>query len=148
MLLPAKGQLRWAAIMAPILGVHRARTLYNLADAMLPGALARRPDGSSIDLLPAFEASLRHEGLGSIRRNWVLLVVLDWWPVLAGPDRRRFWRLDRTARADVIERLSRLPILGPATTALRHRLLRAAEASAGPLPVGADGGSPQSLEGA
>jgi hypothetical protein len=67
------------------LGPSAARTLYNLADALYP-ELPR-------DLAPAAERRLLHAGLGAIRRTRLLLLWLEWEPVLTLRARRRFFRL-------------------------------------------------------
>jgi hypothetical protein len=115
--------------MASILGNRRARTLYNLADARLPESLARAADGARLDVLPALERTLRHQGLGAIRRTWLLLALLEYWPILAGPRRRRYWRLDTAARRESVMRLQRLPLLGDATRELLRRIEEAAAAT-------------------
>lgn len=72
-------------VRARPLGPGAARTLYNLSDALYP-ELPR-------DLAPAAERLLRHRGLGAIRRTRLLLLWLEWEPVLTLRARRRFFRL-------------------------------------------------------
>jgi hypothetical protein len=72
------------------LGPGAARTLYNLADALYP-ELPR-------DLAPAAERMLLHAGLGRVRRTRLLLLWLEWEPVLTLRARRRFFRLSLAER--------------------------------------------------
>ncbi|MDJ0787144.1 MAG: hypothetical protein QNK05_10095 [Myxococcota bacterium] len=109
-----------------ILGVRSARTVYNLADAILAEPDRRGPDGAVRDVLPAFERALRHEGLGAIRRTWLCLLLLDYWPLLAGPARRRFWRLEAADRERCFAKLESAPGLGVLARQLERRLLDAA----------------------
>jgi len=82
---------------ARLFGPSSARMLYNLADALHP-ELAR-------DLVPAAERALLHAGLPAIRRMRLLLLWLEWEPVLTLHARRRFWRLPLSARQAACQRM-------------------------------------------
>lgn len=79
------------------LGTSGARMLYNLADALHP-ELPR-------ELVPAAERALRHAGLPAIRRMRLLLLWLEWEPVLTLRARQRFWRLPLAQRQAACARL-------------------------------------------
>jgi hypothetical protein len=114
------------------LGASGARMLYNLADALYP-ELPR-------DLLPAAERRLRHEGLGAIRRVRLLLLWLEWEPLLTGRARARFWRLPLAERQAACARLR-----GSRFTSVRRAWARLAARVEDAL---AEAGAPHSSVGA
>jgi hypothetical protein len=119
------------------LGAGGARMLYNLADALYP-ELPR-------DLVPAAERRLRHEGLGAIRRVRLLLLWLEWEPLLTARASRRFWRLPLAERQAACARLreSRFAGVRRAWARLAARVEDALAESAPPSEsAGSGAGSP------
>jgi hypothetical protein len=75
-----------------------AITFYNAADALVPPGPDGAPGAGDLDLLPAVERRLLHEGPGAARRVGLWLVALEWAPLLRLRDRRRFSRLPHAQR--------------------------------------------------
>ncbi len=73
------------------LSPRAARVLYNVADALADGPLAR-------DVAPAIERDLRHRGAAAARRTWLLLQCIEWEPILRLRARRGFSWLPRAER--------------------------------------------------
>lgn len=71
-----------------VLSPRACRTLYNVADALVPAGPG--PGAGDVDLAPAVERSLRGQGVGAVRRAWLVLALLEWWPILTGRGRRSF----------------------------------------------------------
>jgi len=84
------------------LSPRRARTFYNLADALVPSPGPEDPGAGDVDLVPALEAWLAGEGRGRARRVRGVLWALEWQARLRGraggfswlprEERRALWR--------------------------------------------------------
>ncbi len=106
--------------------------LYNLADALQP-ELAR-------DLVPAAERALLHSGLPAIRRMRLLLLWLEWEPVLTLRARRRFWRLPLAERQAACARLRESRFAGARRAWARlSAWVEDALVASGPRPHSSDG---------
>jgi len=90
-----------------ILSPERARTLYALADALLPPGPqdepGRSPGGGGVDVAPLVEARLAHAERSRVREIRLMLILLEWWPRLALRGRRGFSWLSRGERLRVLE---------------------------------------------
>jgi len=112
------------------LSPHRARTFYNLADALVPAPGPAEPGAGDVDLVPALEAWLAGAaGRGRARRVRGILWALEWQARLRGRLRGFSW-LSRDERRALWRRWerSRLPPRRRAAaelTAQVHRLWRA-----------------------
>ena len=74
------------------LSPRAARVLYNVADALADeGAPA-------LDVAPFVERAIRHRGVAAARRVWLLLLCIEWQPVLTLRERRGFSWLPRERR--------------------------------------------------
>jgi hypothetical protein len=74
------------------LSPRAARVLYNVADALAQeGAPVR-------DVAPQVERAIRHRGVATARRVWLLLLCIEWQPVLTLRERRGFSWLPRERR--------------------------------------------------
>lgn len=71
-----------------VLSPRACRTLYNVADALLPAGPG--PGAGDVDLAPAVERALRGQGVAAVRRTWLVLALLEWWPILVLRGRRSF----------------------------------------------------------
>lgn len=80
-----------------ILSARSARTLYNVADALVPPGEGT-PGGGDVDLAPFVARRLRAEGPGAARRLWLLLASIEWLPVLRLRARRGFSKLSLERR--------------------------------------------------
>jgi len=84
------------------LSPRRARTFYNLADALVPPPGPGEPGAGDVDLVPALEAWLAGEGRGRARQVRGILWALEWQARLRGrregfswlprEERRALWR--------------------------------------------------------
>jgi hypothetical protein len=74
------------------LSPRAARVLYNVADA-LAGEGA-----PPVDVAPAVEREIRHRGVGTARRVWLLLFLIEWLPIATLRERRGFSWLPRERR--------------------------------------------------
>jgi hypothetical protein len=104
------------------LSPRAARVLYNVSDVLTPGA---------VDVAPAVERAIRHRGVGTARRMWLLLQWIEWLPRLALKSRRGFsWlpRDDRRAWILAVEK-SRLAPVRRAFAELRGWIEKAAQSS-------------------
>jgi hypothetical protein len=77
-----------------------ARTLYNVADAVL----APEPGAPGLDVAPAVERRIRWSGVAAARSLWLLLRALEWQPILTLRERRGFSWLPREERAALLAR--------------------------------------------
>ncbi len=71
-----------------VLSPRASRTLYNVADTLVPAGPG--PGAADVDLAPAVEQELRGQGVGAVRRTWLVLTLLEWWPILTLRGRRSF----------------------------------------------------------
>ena len=97
-----------------------ARTLYNLADV-----LAERAGDRRVDVTPYVIQQIRWSGVGAARRVWLLLTVLEWWPVLSFSGPGRFSWQPRAARRRALERFPRHAPLGATLACLSEWVLEA-----------------------
>lgn len=85
----------------------RARTLYAIADALLPPGPAdegnRNPGGGGVDVAPFVEARLAQAEPARVWELRLLLFVLEWWPRLTLRHRRGYSWLPRAERLRVLE---------------------------------------------
>jgi hypothetical protein len=90
-----------------LLSPQRARTLYALADALLPPVPTADTGGSSggggVDVAPLVEARLALTERARVWEMRILLFLLEWWPRLALRGRRGFSWLSRAERLQVLE---------------------------------------------
>ena len=89
--------------MSGPLSPRAARVLYNVSDVLAP----------AVDVAPAVERAIRHRGVGTARRTWLLLQWIEWLPRLALKSRRGFsWlpREERRAWLDAVERSRLAPV--------------------------------------
>lgn len=87
-----------------LLSPPRARTLYAIADALLPPDPADgSPGGGGVDLAPLVEAQLAHAERARVWEMRIMLILLEWWPRLALRGRRGFSWLSRAERLRVLE---------------------------------------------
>jgi hypothetical protein len=94
-----------------MLSPRAARTFYNVADALVPPGPRGEPGAGDLDLVPALERRLRGEGVGAVRRLWLLLAVLEAQPRATPRGRRGFSWLPREERRRLLDawRGSRIP---------------------------------------
>jgi hypothetical protein len=89
------------------LSARAARVLYNVSDALAAeGARAA-------DVAPAVERAIRHRGVGTARRTWLLLQWIEWLPRFSLRSRRGFsWlpREERRAWLRAVERSRIAPV--------------------------------------
>lgn len=132
-----------------VLSARAGRVLYNVADALVPPAPGGGGGGGDVDLVPLVERSLRGQGVGSVRRAWLALTLLEWWPILTLRARRGFSRAPRERRRELLGRWrgSRLPVRRAAVRSLETLVAEALESHAKSRPQVPDG-SGQSEEGA
>ena len=120
-----------------LLSPARARTLYAVADALLPPSPgdegAANPGGGDVDLAPAVEARLARAERGRVWETRVLLFLLEWWPRLALRGARGFSWLSRAERLRVLESFQhgRFEICRRASRELRTLVLGAANEALG-----------------
>jgi len=107
------------------LSARSARTFYNLVDAFRPPGEAGAPGAGDVDLLPVLERSMGRAGVGSARRWWVVLALVEWLPVLGPRSRRGFSRLPRAERQRRLARLVRIPGLSASLASLGEEVDRA-----------------------
>jgi hypothetical protein len=103
------------------LSPRAARVLYNVADVLAP----------AVDVAPAVERAIRHRGVGTARRMWLLLQWIEWLPRLALKSRRGFsWlpRAERRAWIGAVEK-SRLAPVRRTFAELRGWIEKAAQSS-------------------
>ena len=103
------------------LSPRAARVLYNVADVLAP----------AVDVAPAIEQAIRHRGVGTARRMWLLLQWIEWLPRLALKSRRGFsWlpREERRAWVRAVEE-SRIPPVRTTFAELRGWIEKAAQSS-------------------
>jgi hypothetical protein len=74
------------------LSPRAARVLYNVADAL------EAEGAAPVDVAPAIEREIRHRGVGTARRVWLLLMMIEWQPVATFQERRGFSWLPRERR--------------------------------------------------
>jgi hypothetical protein len=104
------------------LSARAARVLYNVADALAAeGAPA-------FDVAPAVERAIRHRGVATARRTWLLLQWIEWLPRLTFRARRGFSWLPREERRAWLRAVegSRIPALRRAFAELRGWIEKAA----------------------
>jgi hypothetical protein len=94
-----------------------ARVLYNAADALAGDRAAR------VDVAAHAARELRHRGRGAARRTWLLLLWLEWEPLLALRSRRGFSWLPREERRALLSRWERSPLPCRRRAAARLRAL-------------------------
>jgi hypothetical protein len=94
-----------------LLSPRAARTFYNAADALVPPGSQGEPGAGDLDLVPELERRLRGEGVGAVRRLWLLLAILEAQPRGSPGARRGFSWLPREERRRILEawRRSRIP---------------------------------------
>jgi len=126
-----------------LLSPRAARTFYNAADALVPPGFAGEPGAGDLDLVPELERRLRGEGVGAVRRLWLLLAILEAQPRATLRARRGFSWLPRAERRRILEawRRSRIP-------ARRRALAHLAGLVDACLAAVRNPGSAQSLPGA
>jgi hypothetical protein len=84
-----------------VLSARASRTFYNVADAVVPAASG--VGAGDLDLIPCVERSLRGRGVGAARRTWLVLMALEWWPVVTLQARRGFSRVSLDLRQQILE---------------------------------------------
>jgi hypothetical protein len=84
-----------------VLSARASRTFYNVADAVVPAASGA--GAGDLDLIPCVERSLRSRGVGAARRTWLVLMALEWWPVVTLQARRGFSRASLDRRQQILE---------------------------------------------
>jgi hypothetical protein len=131
-----------------VLSARASRVFYNVADALVPPA-AGDGGGGDVDLVPFVERSLRGQGGAAVRRAWLALTLLEWWPILTLRARRGFSRAPRERRRELLGRWrgSRLPLRRHAVRSLETLVAEALESHAKSRPQVPDE-SDQSEEGA
>jgi hypothetical protein len=104
-----------------LLSARSARTLYNVADALVPPGPEGAPGGGDVDLVPWLEGRLRRDGPAVARRLGALLLCLEWHPVATLRAPRPFSRLPRSRRRALLARWerSRLAVRRRALASLR-----------------------------
>jgi hypothetical protein len=90
---------------ARILSARASRTFYNVADVMVPPTSFA--GAGDVDLIPWVERSLRARGPGAARRAWLVLTVLEWWPIVTLQARRGFSRAPLEQRRSMLARWRR-----------------------------------------
>ena len=121
-----------------LLSPPRARTLYAVADALLPPGPSEpggvRPGGGDVDLAPLVEEHLARAERARVWETRILLFLLEWWPRVALRGPRGFSWLSRAERLRVLESFQhgrfrsfrrasgelRALVLGSASEALRR----------------------------
>jgi hypothetical protein len=88
-----------------LLSPRASRTFYNVADAVVPPTSGA--GAGDVDLIPWVERSLRGRGLGAVRRTWLVLTALEWWPIVTLQARRGFSRAPLDRRRQVLDSWSR-----------------------------------------
>ena len=108
--------------MSRPLSRRSARTLYNVADALLPPPKPGEPGAGDLDVAPFVEQRIRWGGVGVARRCWLLLTWIEWQPVLTLRARRGFSRLPRERRRALLRtwQQSRVPARRRAFEGLRE----------------------------
>jgi hypothetical protein len=126
-----------------LLSPRAARIFYNVADALVPPGPGGEPGAGDLDLVPELERRLRGEGVGAVRRLWLLLAILEAQPRATLRARRGFSWLPRAERRRILDawRRSRIP-------ARRRALARLAGLVDDCLAAARGAGSAQSLPGA
>jgi hypothetical protein len=96
--------------------------LYNVADVLAP----------AVDVAPAIEQAIRHRGVATARRMWLLLEWIEWLPRLALKSRRGFSWLPREERRAWVRAVeaSRIPPIRSTFAELREWIEKAARSSA------------------
>jgi hypothetical protein len=109
------------------LSPRAARVLYNVADALAEEGAAAR------DVAPGVERAIRHRGVATARRVWLLLLCIEWQPVLTLRERRGFSWLPRERRRALLRgwESSRLAPCRRAFAELRGWIEAAAAQSSG-----------------
>ena len=74
------------------LSPRAARVLYNVADALA------EEGAPALDLAPFVESAIRHRGVAAARRVWLLLLYIEWQPLLTLRESRGFSWLPRERR--------------------------------------------------
>jgi hypothetical protein len=101
--------------------------LYNVADALAE-------EGAPVlDVAPFVEGAIRHRGVAAARRVWLLLLCIEWQPVVMLRERRGFSWLPRERRRALLRGWER-SCLGPrrrAFTELRGWIEAASTQSSG-----------------
>jgi hypothetical protein len=126
-----------------LLSPRAARTFYNAADALVPPGPRGEPGAGDLDLVPELERRLRFEGVGAVRRLWLLLAILEGQPLATLRSRSGFSWLPREERRRVLDawRRSRIPARRRALARLAARVDECFAAARAP-------GSAQSVPGA
>ena len=120
-----------------LLSPARARTLYAVADALLPPSPgdggAGNPGGGGVDLAPLVEARLARAERARVWETRILLFLLEWWPRLALRGARGFSWLSRAERLRVLESFQhgRFEICRRASRELRALVLGAGQEALG-----------------
>jgi hypothetical protein len=115
-----------------LLSPTRARTLYAVADALLPPGphdpAGARLGGGDVDLAPLVEERLARAERVRVWETRILLFVLEWWPRVALRGPRGFSWLSRAERLRVLESFlhGRFPSFRRASGELRALVLGAA----------------------
>ena len=86
-----------------LLSPRAARTFYNAADALVPPGPRGEPGGGDLDLVPELERRLRFEGVGAVRRLWLLLALLEAQPLVTLRARCGFSWLPREERRRLLD---------------------------------------------
>jgi hypothetical protein len=86
-----------------LLSPRAARTFYNAADALVPPGPGGEPGAGDLDLVPELEQRLRFEGVGAVRRLWLLLAILEAQPLATLRARRGFSWLPREERRRILD---------------------------------------------
>jgi hypothetical protein len=87
-----------------LFSAQQARTLYALADALLPpGPPGESAGGGSVDIAPRVEARLADAEREKLWQVRILLLLLEWRPRLELRDRRGFAWLSRAERLRLLE---------------------------------------------
>jgi hypothetical protein len=86
-----------------LLSPRAARTFYNAADALVPPGPRGEPGAGDLDLVPELERRLRFEGVGAVRRLWLLLAILEAQPLVTLRSRSGFSWLPREERRRILD---------------------------------------------
>ncbi len=122
---------------ARLLSPPRARTVYAIADALLPpgppGEAGTSPGGGGVAVAPLVEARLAHAERAHLWELRILLLLLEWWPRLALRGRRGFSWLSRAERLRVLESFQHCPLprCQRSSSELRALVLGAAQEALG-----------------
>lgn len=117
-----------------MLSARSARTLYNVADALVPPGTGDEVGAGDLDLVPEVETRLQRAGPGAARRLQLILAWIEWDPVLTLRARRSFSQLPRPVRSRLLDgwRTSRLAARRRAFDALEGLVRESWEATRRP----------------